>query len=265
MHSVTCWTRTGYQYCGENEVCCSSGFYEYCCWDTSTVDAGVGLAAIMAIVGSFVFVTFIALLVIKCLCCKNRGQPGRVTGEISRPRLRIKYQTQTVSLIKIYCCILGNYILGRVRRVFSNRTYPTVHVNQHYNTVPPAASVREHVPGGQVFISPPIKSPQPDQRWRGAPPPYPGSPPTHGAHNTGTTNQSHPHQGHTQPNHPFPLPNHPTSPYPQHGLAQHSAPPLGFEQIVPASPREMAPPPCGAHGNVPPPFEYIPPKSDLYR
>lgn len=51
------------------------------------MDAGVGLAAIMAIVGSFVFVMFIALLVIKCLCCKNRGQPGRVTGEISRPRL----------------------------------------------------------------------------------------------------------------------------------------------------------------------------------
>lgn len=155
---------------------------------------------------------------------------------------------------------LRTYILGRVPRVFSNRTHPTVHINPNYNTVPQAAAVRERVPGGQVFVSPPIKSPQPDQRWPGAPPPYPGSQPTYGAHNTGATNQ-----GHTQPHPPYPLPNHPTPPYGPHGPAQHSAPPLGFDQMVPAPHREMAPPPGGAHGNVPPPFDYIPPKCDLYR
>lgn len=155
---------------------------------------------------------------------------------------------------------LRTSILGRVPRVFSNRTHPTVHINPNYNTVPQAAAVRERVPGGQVFVSTPIKSPQPDQRWPGAPPPYPGSQPIYGAHNTGATNQ-----GHTQPHPPYPLPNHPTPPYGPHGPAQHSAPPLGFDQMVPAPHREMAPPPGGAHGNVPPPFDYIPPKCDLYR
>nr|XP_011435356.2 proline-rich proteoglycan 2 [Crassostrea gigas] len=232
MHTTeTCWTRSGFEYCSENEVCCSSGFYEYCCWD-GTVDSGVDFGVIAAIVLSLMFVTFITLLVIKCVCCKSRGQPGRVT--------------------------------GRVPRVFSNRTHPTVHptvhVNPKYNTVPPAAAVRERVPGGQVFVCPPTKSPQTDQRWPGAPPPYPGSQPTYGTHNTGATNQ-----GHTQPHPPYPLPNHPTPPYGPHGPAQNSAPPLGFDQMVPAPHREMAPPPGGAHGNVPPPFDYIPPKCDLYR
>lgn len=81
--------------------------------------------------------------------------------------------------------------------------HPTVHVNPKYNTVPQAAAVRERVPGGQVFVCPPTKSPQTDQRWPGAPPPYPGSQPTYGTHNTGATNQ-----GHTQPHPPYPLPNH---------------------------------------------------------
>lgn len=103
MHTTeTCWTRSGFEYCSENEVCCSSGFYEYCCWD-GTVDSGVDFGVIAAIVVSFMFVTFITLLVIKCVCCKSRGQPGRVTGEISRPRLmEYKYQYVIITQSFLY-------------------------------------------------------------------------------------------------------------------------------------------------------------------
>lgn len=67
-----CWIWFGFEYCSENEVCCSFGFYEYCCWD-GIVDFGVDFGVIVVIVFFFMFVMFIILLVIKCVCCKSRG------------------------------------------------------------------------------------------------------------------------------------------------------------------------------------------------
>lgn len=81
------------------------------------MDSGVDFGVIAAIVLSLMFVTFITLLVIKCVCCKSRGQPGRVTGEISRPRL-MEYKYQYVIIM---VCNKHQYSIRKTLMYFRDR------------------------------------------------------------------------------------------------------------------------------------------------